>query len=246
MPVPTIAAPADLARALPAPPTGRRQSDSIDVEGPPQPAGIGSPRAEDLAGSYARLRSSLLAFLRRHTGDPQVAEDLLHDVVVKALAATRDEASSPRHLTGWLYAVARNVAMDHHRRSRPTEELPEELEAPAGDDDEAAVGELARCLRPMAERLPATYRDTLIAAEFDGLALADVARRQGLSLSAVKTRASRGRRLLQQQIVECCRVALSTRGQVLDYDARKAAGCAPSPAACSPRGRAPQRTGHAT
>lgn len=186
-------------------------------------------RAAELANSYAELRGSLLAFLRRHAGDAQVAEDLLHDVVLKALDAGSDENSAPRNLTGWLYAVARNAAMDHHRRSRPADELPQELAAPDADEDEAAITELAQCLRPMAERLPETYRETLIAAEFDGLALAEVARRQGLSLSAVKTRTSRGRRLLHRQLVECCRVALSAQGQVIDYDARKAAGCAPKP-----------------
>ena len=43
--------------------------------------------AASMADLYAELRLSLLAFLRKHTGDPQAAEDLLHDVVVKALAA---------------------------------------------------------------------------------------------------------------------------------------------------------------
>jgi RNA polymerase sigma-70 factor, ECF subfamily len=196
-------------------------------------------RNQALAGTYAQLRTSLLAFLRKHTGDAQVAEDLLHDVVLKMIAATRDEASAPSNLTGWLYAVARNAAMDHHRRFRPMEELPEELLGPESDDDEAAVAEFASCLRPIAERLPATYRATLIAAEFDGLKLAEVARQQGLSLTAVKTRASRGRRLLHQELVECCHIALSSRGQVVDYDARKAASCAPRGCGCG-GGKAPR------
>ncbi len=186
------------------------------------------PGAPTLEGAYAQLRGGLLAFLRKHTGDAHVAEDLLHDVVLKALASCEDAAGAPRNLTGWLYAVARNAAMDHHRRSRPTEDLAEELAAPDADDGETAVEHLANCLRPIAERLPDTYRETLIAAEFDGLALAEVAQRLGLSLSAVKTRASRGRRLLQQQLVACCRVALSASGQVLDYDAKSVAACAPA------------------
>lgn len=194
-----------------------------------------SGRAEQgtpLAALYRQLRRPLLAFLRKHTGDAQVAEDLLHDVLLKALAAGQDAASSTRNLTAWLYAVARNAAMDHHRRARPTEELPQDLRAPVDDDNDTAVAELSNCLRPMAEQLPETYRDTLIAAEFDGLPLAEVARVQGLSLSAVKTRASRGRRLLQQQLVACCRVALSAHGEVLDYDAGEAARCAPTSPAC--------------
>lgn len=195
------------------------------------PASADAARIEALAGTYAQLRTALLAFLRKHTGDSQVAEDLLHDVVLKMIAASRDDASAPRNVTGWLYAVARNAAMDHHRRFRPTDELPDGLVAPA-DDDEAAVAEFAGCLRPIAERLPATYRATLIAAEFDGQKLADVARQQGLSLTAVKTRTSRGRRLLLQELVACCNIALSAHGRVVDYDARKAASCAPSGCGC--------------
>ena len=186
------------------------------------------PGAPTLEGTYVQLRGGLLAFLRKHTGDTHVAEDLLHDVVLKALSAGGDAGRAPRNLTGWLYAVARNAAMDHHRRSRPTEELPEDLATPDADDDQAAVTDLANCLRPVAERLPDTYRATLIAAEFDGLALTEVAQRLGLSLSAVKTRASRGRRLLQQELIECCRIALSASGKVLDYDVRKVAACAES------------------
>jgi RNA polymerase sigma-70 factor (ECF subfamily) len=187
-------------------------------------------RPAGVAGSYTELRTALLAFLRKHTGDAQVAEDLLHDVVVKALVASQDDTQAPRNLTGWLYAVARNAAMDHHRRQRPTEELPEELAAP--DDDEAVRLRLAACLRPMAQRLPDTYRDTVIAAEFDGLPLAEIARRQGLSLSAVKTRASRGRRLLQEALVRCCDVAVSANGQVVDYDAREAKRCSRTATGC--------------
>lgn len=184
--------------------------------------------ARGVAEIYGEVRGALLAFLRKHTGDPQVAEDLLHDVVVKALAAVADETRAPKNLTGWLYAVARNAAMDHHRSRRPTEALPEDLADDTGDAPQAALIELAHCLRPMAERLPPTYRDTLLAAEFDGLPLQAVAQAQGLSLSAVKTRASRGRRLLQAELVSCCRVELSGAGQVVDYDARAAARCRPA------------------
>lgn len=188
--------------------------------------------APSMADLYGELRLSLLAFLRKHTGDAQAAEDLLHDVVVKALAAGRDEANAPRNLTGWLYAVARNAAMDYHRRQRPTEELPEDIASDAPDEAEVAVIELSNCLRPMAERLPSTYRDTIIAAEFEGLPLAAVAEAQGLSLAAVKTRASRGRKLLQAELVQCCRVALSREGQILDYDSNAAAQCSPVAASC--------------
>lgn len=189
--------------------------------------------APNLAALYGELRTALLAFLRKHTGDAQVAEDLLHDVVVKALAAGGEQARVPKNLTGWLYAVARNAAVDYHRRRRPSEELPEDLAATADGEGETLLRELSHCLRPLAERLPPHYRDTLLAFEFDGQPLLAVAKAQGLSLSAVKTRASRGRRLLQQELVACCRVELSSSGTIIDYDSRAAAQCASTPDACT-------------
>lgn len=191
---------------------------------------------DSVAGAYGELRASLLAFLRKHVGDAQAAEDLLHDVVIKALAANAGPARAPRNLVGWLYATARNAAMDYHRRNRHMGELPDELmstlAAESPDEEQTAIESLAHCLRPMAERLPGTYRDTVLASEFDGQPLQEVARAQGISLAAVKQRASRGRRLLQAEIVRCCGVTLSGTGKVLDYDCAAAAACRPGVTRC--------------
>lgn len=184
----------------------------------------------DIATLYPQLRTTLLAFLRRHTGDAQAAEDILHDAVLKALLAERLPGPAPRHLSAWLYAVARNAAIDFHRRKRPFDALPEDLVDDRGDAGSTMREALALCLRPMAERLPPLYRDTLLAAEFDGQPLRAVAQAQGLTLAAVKTRTSRGRRLLRAQLVACCRVELAHGGQLLDYDQQAVERCAP--AAC--------------
>ncbi|MBL8521356.1 MAG: sigma-70 family RNA polymerase sigma factor [Betaproteobacteria bacterium] len=180
---------------------------------------------------YPELRAALLAFLKKRTGDAAVAEDILHDVVVKALASAGTENEASRNLTGWLYAVARNAAMDYHRGHRPTEELHEDIAAESADENEA-LQQLALCLRPMAERLPEPYREVVLAAEFDGQPLRVLANAEGLTISAIKSRASRGRRMLHEQLVACCRVVLSQSGAVADYDANAARACAPQPQGC--------------
>lgn len=177
---------------------------------------------------YAELRKSLLSYLRKHTGDAQAAEDLLHDVVVKALAAGRSQDAPPANLTAWLYAVARNAAMDYHRKSRPMVEVPEDI-PDVGNDPSDDYLELANCLRPMALRLPDKYRQTVLEAEFNGALLRDLAQAEGVSLSAIKSRASRGRRMLQDELVLCCSVVLSPSGRVLEYDSVAAQQCAPRP-----------------
>jgi RNA polymerase sigma-70 factor (ECF subfamily) len=71
----------------------------------------------------------LLRLLRRR----ELAEEALHDVFVRVWlrAASFDPARGPA--MGWLVAIARNIAFDHHRRHRrelaslgdPIEELPD-------------------------------------------------------------------------------------------------------------------------
>jgi RNA polymerase sigma-70 factor (ECF subfamily) len=190
-----------------------------------------------VATAYDELRGTLLGLLTRQTGDRQAAEDLLHDVMLKLLAHAQAGRVAPGNLGGWIYTVARNAAHDWQRARRVGEELPEDLVAPTDQADDTGL-ELARCLRPMAHRLPPHYRETVLAAEFEGQSFKQIAQAQGVSLATAKQRASRGRRLLQRELVECCRVVLTSGGQVLDYDPKAAATCVPPTGGCrSSKGR---------
>ncbi len=179
---------------------------------------------DDLSRTFAALRASLRSYLRKRVGDAAAVDDLVQDVFVKATAAIR-AGRAPSNLTGWLYAAARSTAVDHFRATRPaTEELDEDLLDPGIADDALLHQELANCLRPLAQRLPAIYRDTLLAADFDGQPLKALAERQGVSLSAIKSRASRARSMLKERLLACCHVE-TAGGLVADYHRRSADRC---------------------
>ena len=169
----------------------------------------------ELSEAYRALRQTLLGFLRKKVSDPAVAEDLLHEVFLKALTAL-ERGNAPSNMTGWLYTIARNGVVDYYRSKRPTEALPEELATVEADDD-LAEQRLALCLKPFTEELPSLYRETLLATDFEGRTLQDLATQWDVSVSAVKSRASRGRKLLKQRVLECCKVEVSNNGHVLDY-----------------------------
>lgn len=171
---------------------------------------------EDLGLAFVALRNSLRNYLRRRVSDPNLAEDLLQDVFVKASVAIRANRF-PNNLAGWLYAAARTTAVDHYRSERhPAIELDENLSDPQHVCDELLHQELSLCLRPLVQELPEIYRDTLIAVEFEGKTMQAVAVEQDLSLSAIKSRASRARVMLKQKLLRCCEVEVSA-GLVTDY-----------------------------
>lgn len=174
-----------------------------------------APLAQDIAMAYQGLRHALLGFLRNKVSDNNVAEDLLHEVFLKALNAI-ERGDSPYNLTGWLYSIAKNSVIDYYRAKRPTDPLPEDLATPQSDDN-LVEQDLARCLKPLTESLPPLYRNTLLATDFDGVTMQAIADRESVSLSAIKSRASRGRQMLKQSLLSCCQVDVSGSGQVLDF-----------------------------
>ncbi|HSG64955.1 MAG TPA: sigma-70 family RNA polymerase sigma factor [Gammaproteobacteria bacterium] len=173
------------------------------------------PQSAGLAAAFADVRGRLRDYLRRRLPDAAIADDALQDIFVKALAS---EAAGRAigNLTGWLYAAARTTIADHYRAAQvPMEEVSDEL-AEAEPDELAAHQALATCLRPMVERLPPIYRNALIATELEGKTMRAVAEQEGVSVSAIKSRAARGRAMLRDAVLECCEVELAD-GVVSDY-----------------------------
>jgi RNA polymerase sigma factor (SigZ family) len=165
----------------------------------------------------------LRAFIRKRVSDPADAEDLAQEVLLKVFRA-RGSLRDPRKLEAWLYQTARTAVIDYYRRRRPADELP------AGLTDESAVfdevGErMRRSVRRFLATLPELYRHPLSLAEFEGRSVAEIARELHLSESAVKSRLTRGRALLREKLLGCCRFEFDPFGKIIDFQQKVPCGC---------------------
>ena len=182
-------------------PTGivqrRRVTATPETEASPEiqwaeAARRGDRRAfERLYERYARMvHGILLARASRNDVD-----DLLQDVFLTAftrLATLRDA----RAFGSWLAMIARNRAMDSHRRAPRTEELPEDLEG--GDPSEAEAHEILDIVRG----LPEAYRETLLMRLAEGMTGPEIAGRTGLTPGSVRVNLHRGMALLRDRLKE--------------------------------------------
>jgi RNA polymerase sigma-70 factor (ECF subfamily) len=83
------------------------------------PAQLSRARREAFAGALSRDYPGLTALLRRHAGDPQLAEEILHDAIITAL--TRLDAgilSQADDIAGFVFRTALNHLRNHRRRER--------------------------------------------------------------------------------------------------------------------------------
>jgi len=151
---------------------------------------------------YDRYIDRVYAYLRARTATPEDAADLTQQVFTYALAAL------PRYRAGsfaaWLFRIARNAAVDAHRRRRATitwDRVPKALHPVAEDDAEARL--LAREARDRARHLvaglPPDKRELLALRYAARLSTAEIAAVLGKSEAATRQQLSRVLRALQEQ-----------------------------------------------
>jgi len=141
-----------------------------------------------------RHRTAVYAFLVRLGGDAARAEDLAQETWLKAIAAAPRWERRAR-VTTWVFAIARNVALDDARRRA--------LRAPAGDPPAAGEGLASTApgpdrgadsalLRPKLEAaiaaLPEEQREVFALREYGGVPFAEIAEITGAPLPTVKSR----------------------------------------------------------
>jgi len=149
-----------------------------------------------------RHKEPLYRLLRRLTGDPEEAYDLLQETFV-ALWSALDRFDSTRSFEGWARRIAINKSRDWARRRTVRRWVAAVL--PAGDDatlvadrrpsPEIAAGdaiELRRVEDAIAE-LPGALKEPLVLTAIDGLSQRQAADVLGISEKAVETRVGRAR-----------------------------------------------------
>jgi RNA polymerase sigma-70 factor (ECF subfamily) len=122
-------------------------------------------------------------------------DDLVQDVflvALKKLNTLRDDAA----FGAWLAMIARNRAMDFHRRKRETKELSDDLTA---NCDSEADREAANVLEVIC-RLPEAYRETLVLRLVEGMTGPEIAGRTGLTPASVRVNLHRGMKMLREKL----------------------------------------------
>ena len=144
--------------------------------------GVTVRRDQDWAETLGRLRGFVLA----RVGDPELAEDITQDVLVRSIASGALDRVD--NVSAWLYRSARNAVIDHYRTRRTLDHDldPELWPEPETYDDlpNDATRELARCLQPMMSALHPTARDALTRVDMEGQTHRQAADQLGLSVAA--------------------------------------------------------------
>ena len=144
---------------------------------------ISSERKTEIYEEYHR---KVLSYIRGKVGDSTLAEDLCADVFLKVYEKIDTFDQTKASISTWIYTIAHNTVIDQYRRTRPTEEIPEDM---ANNDDplaevcnDEALDALAVALKKLDER----ERHLIIERYYNNASLKDIASEMNISYSYVK------------------------------------------------------------
>ena len=138
---------------------------------------------------YRQELPRIYNFFRYRLGNDAVAEDLTSITFEKAWRSRHQHRHDLAAFSTWLFAIARNVSIDHFRRRRVEVPIEEASEAPAPGDLEAEVlrrsqfRRLSRLMDGLSER----ERELLALKYGSGLTNREIACLTGMSESNIGT-----------------------------------------------------------
>ena len=164
--------------------------------------GEGDPAA--VRALVARKLPRLLALAGRMLGDPAEAEDVAQETFVRAWKQARDWRPGVAKFDTWLHRVALNLCYDRLRRRREiaTDTPPDRPDdGPAPDRGLLAMETGARVEAALA-KLPERQREAIVLCHYQELGNIEAAGLMNVSVEALESLLSRGRRALRTALAD--------------------------------------------
>jgi len=145
---------------------------------------------------YGRHKGALFRFVLRSLNNRALAEELYQEIWLKVIHARRSYRPAARFAT-WLYHLASNRLIDHHRQQGKWQPLFDDDEEAAcivaadesaGPERQAAAGELRVRLLDCLGQLPAVQRQVFLLKEEAELTLEEIAINEGCGRETIKSR----------------------------------------------------------
>jgi RNA polymerase sigma factor (sigma-70 family) len=148
-----------------------------------------------LAVLFERYHARLFDFFCRLNGNPAASEDLVQEAFFRILKY-RDTYQEGHRFRTWMYQIARNVRLQHHRKNPAVEPVQDNRSLLPPDrlqnDDEA------RLLQCALLKLPEETRELLVLAWLQEMPYAEIADLLGVQVGVVKVRVHRGLKRLRE------------------------------------------------
>jgi RNA polymerase sigma-70 factor (ECF subfamily) len=159
--------------------------------------GQGDPAAAQTL--VTRKLPRILSLAQRMLGDAVEAEDVAQETMLKAWRQAPKWTPGKARFDTWLHRVALNLCYDRLRRRReiPTDTPPDRPDEGPAPDRGLLAAETGMRVTAALKRLPDRQREAIVLCHYQELSNIDAAALMDISVEALESLLSRGRRALR-------------------------------------------------
>ena len=167
-------------------------------------------------------KPKIISSIRKRVNRETDIEDISQEVFIKFWTKNREIIDKERILH-WSYRVTLYTIADFYRKKEKSKlsVFPLKDDALFGEAAEKTTDE-SRKLIPIIYSLPVKYKTVLLMSDIYGLSHKEIAWEFDLTVSCVKTRVIRARKLLAERMRECCLFSYDKYGNILYCDEKQA------------------------
>ncbi len=159
-----------------------------------------------LASIYEQFYPRIYSYILLHTSDVALAEDIASEVMLKVLEALPRYRFRGAPLAAWIYRIAHNCLVDHHRRRKRRQEVSlDDAYPPPTDQNPGASADAAlerQDLMQALQSLTDEQRQVIVLKFVQGLDNRTIARVMGRSEGAIKSLQHRALKSLERLLRE--------------------------------------------
>jgi RNA polymerase sigma-70 factor (ECF subfamily) len=151
-----------------------------------------------------RLTPRVMAHAARLLGNRGEAEDVTQEAMLRLWKQAQAWRTGEAKVTTWLYRVVANLCIDRQRRARggavTLDAIPEPADGRASVTQRMQERSRAEALQAALNQLPARQRQAVVLRHVDGLSNPEIAEIMDITVEAVESLTSRGKRALQAML----------------------------------------------
>jgi RNA polymerase sigma-70 factor (ECF subfamily) len=151
-----------------------------------------------------RLTPRVMAHAFRLLGNRAEAEDVAQEAMLRLWRQAPDWRSGEAKVSTWLYRVVANLCIDRRRRARggavPLDAIPEPEDGQASAAERIQDRARADALQAALDLLPDRQRQAVVLRHIEGLPNPEIAEIMDVTVEAVESLTSRGKRALAAQL----------------------------------------------
>jgi len=146
-----------------------------------------------------RLTPLVFSLAFRLLGDQAEAEDIAQEAMLRLWKIAPNWRQGEAKVTTWLYRIVSNLCTDRHRRRKGLglDEVAEPRDPTPSVERQMQDQDRARALRSALEGLPERQRQAVVMRHLEELPNPEIAQILGVSIEAVESLISRGKRQLK-------------------------------------------------